>query len=169
MNAFPTVLESGLLVLLTLSASGVLYLRNPVHACLAFLVTLLTISALYVQMQAPFLAVIQVMIYAGAILVIFMFAIVLFQDAHRSIGHYRTRVPAWAMYLTGGLFGAALLAMGLAFREISWKQATLPQQFGSLESIGRTLYWDYFFPFEIILLIFIVAIVGALYMGKKEN
>lgn len=169
MNAAVTFPQLILLLLLMASAVGVLYFRNPVHACLSFLFTLLLLSVLYLELKAPFIAVMQVLIYAGAILVIFMFVVVLFQDAHSSIAHYRSKSHPWFLYSIAALFCLAFLTAGWSFITAPIGNAAWPEKFGSVESIGRALYIDFFFPFEIVVLIFLVALIGALYIGKKET
>jgi NADH-quinone oxidoreductase subunit J len=136
-------LEGILGVLLVASALGVLLTKQPVHACLFFLVTLLTLAVLYFKLSAQFIAVMQIIVYAGAILVLFMFVIVLFQDAHRQ------------------------LELSQFINLPAEKKATALASYGTVESLGQALYIDFFFPFEAVILIFIIAVVGALYIAKK--
>ena len=82
-----------------LSALGVILLKKPVHACLSFLLTLLTLALFYINLSAPFISVMQILVYAGAILVIFMFVIVLFQDAYLQIGEHKAQSSP---FLLGG-------------------------------------------------------------------
>lgn len=82
--------------ILILSSLGMVFLTNPVHASLSFLVTLLSLSMLYFQLSAQFIGIFQIIIYAGAILVIFMFVIVLFQDAYRQIERYESQ--SWPLF-----------------------------------------------------------------------
>lgn len=154
--------------LLILSSIGVIAARKPVYSGLSFLLTLLSLSALYLQLDAPFIAVMQVLVYAGAILVIFMFVIILFQDAHQQIEKFK---PGSNRFL---LLVAALSVLGVFFAfsttlmALSSPATELPPLYGTVQSLGRALYIDFFFPFEAVILIFLVAVVGALYMGKKE-
>lgn len=154
--------------LLVISSLGVVLARKPVHASLAFLFSLFMLASLYLQLSAQFISVMQVLIYAGAILVIFMFVIVLFQDAYEQIERFKPK-SAWpflaiagtAFLLTFIFFGRTL--SGLPFKE------NLPHDFGTVQSLGYALYIDYFFPFEAVILIFLVALVGTLYIGRKEK
>lgn len=148
------------------SSCGVITTKKPVHSCLWFLLTLLSLASLYLQLSAPFISVMQVLVYAGAILVIFMFVIVLFQDAYLAISKYKAKSrPLW-------LFGAGatliitltMLAMRLPHTPHA---KTAAEGYGSVEAIGRALYIDFFFPFEAVAVLFLVAIIGALYIGKK--
>jgi NADH-quinone oxidoreductase subunit J len=154
-------------IILILSALGVILARKPVHASLSFLVTLLTLAVFYLQLSAEFIAVMQILVYAGAILVIFMFVIILFQDAHQQIVEFQ---PESAPILLVG--AAAAFVIGLAFlgqRLIGLTPPAkgLPEGFGTAQSLGSALYVDFFFPFEAVTLLFLVAVVGAFYIGKK--
>lgn len=154
-------------LILLLSSLGVVLAVKPVHASLSFLLTLLTLAVFYVQLSAPFIAVMQVLVYAGAILVIFMFVVVLFQDAHAQI----LKLPEHSMrlltYSSAGIFVVALIALGSKLGGVSNKPEVLPAGYGTVESLGHALYVDYFFPFEAIILLFLIAVVGAVYIGKK--
>lgn len=156
-------------ILLIFSALGVILANKPVHSCLSFLATLLLLSVYYLQMSAQFIAIMQILVYAGAILVIFMFVIVLFQDAYLQIGHIKPKSSRVLLVISSAaiLLGFAYLAFKL--RELPKWNKTLPDNFGTVQEIGRALYVDFFFPFEAIILLFLVAIVGAVYIGKKES
>lgn len=154
--------------ILILSSLVVILVRKPVHACLSFLVTLLTLAVLYIQLSAEFIGVMQILVYAGAILVLFMFVIVLFQDAYVEIEKTPSKslpallgIAAITFFLTLGWLGSQLIHLPKPLGK-------LPDNYGTVESIGKILYLDFFFPFEAVILIFLVAIVGALYIAKKE-
>ena len=153
--------------LLIASAVGVLILRQPVHACISFLVTLLSLSGLYFELSGQFIAVMQIIIYAGAILVLFMFVIVLFQDAHQNINTLPAKSPRLFVELSALLFAGTLVYLGKNLISLPLEKREISPNYGSVESIGRALYIDFFFPFEAVILIFLVAIVGAIYIAKK--
>lgn len=150
------------------SSLGVILVKKPVHACLFFLTTLLALAALYLSLSAQFIAVMQVLVYAGAILVIFMFVIILFQDAYQQIARHPAKSARWLLYLAAGMFVLPLLLIGRHFIDPSLKSIQVPPDFGSVQAIGRALYLDFFFPFEAVILLFLIALIGALYMGRKE-
>lgn len=160
----PTWIISAVLLL---SSIGILLVKKPVHACLCFLLTLLMLSGLYLQLSAQFIAVMQVLVYAGAILVIFMFVIVLFQDAYLQIEKNPPRSSPLLLGLSGAAFVLALLFFGRKLTGFSAKEA--PADFGTVQALGKALYLDFFFPFEAVILLFLIAVVGALYIGKKER
>ncbi len=153
---------------LILASLGVILARKPVHSCLSFLLTLLALAAFYLQLSAEFIAVMQVLVYAGAILVIFMFVIVLFQDAHQQIERFPYKSSFLLRMAAAGAFSLSLVLFGKQLLTWEHVQRQLPEGFGTVESLGRSLYLDFFFPFEAMTLLFLVAGVGALYIGKKE-
>lgn len=169
MTDFATPIQWILGILLIASSLGVILLPRPVQSCLSFLLTLMLLAAVYLQLSAEFIAVMQILIYAGAILVLFMFVIVLFQDAHEQIDNFKAKSASFlilsaaiSFILLLGIWGSRLLGLPRA--------QTVPQEnFGMVEYLGKALYVDFFFPFEAVILIFIVAVVGALYIGKKEK
>lgn len=146
----------------------VILLKKPVYSALSFLGALLTLSAYYLEYHAEFIATMQILVYAGAILVVFIFVIVLFQDAYQKI--YNTPAKSsFALLMIAGLgLIFAMLALLSQLRGISDSEAHLQEGFGSVQSLGKALYVDFFFPFEAVVIIFLIAVVGALYIGKKE-
>lgn len=154
--------------LLLLSSIGVLILNKPVHSALSFLFSLLMLALLYLELSAEFIAVMQILIYAGAILVIFMFVVVLFQDAHSQISLFHPQSLPILLYGAAAAFVGAFLFLGTKFFDLLPGASAPKEGFGSAESLGMLLYIDFFFPFEAVVLIFLVAVVGALYIGKKE-
>jgi NADH-quinone oxidoreductase subunit J len=155
--------------MVVLSSLGIILLRQPVHACLSFLLTLLTLSVLYLQLFAQFIAVMQILIYAGAILVIFMFVIILFQDAHAQISRYKSKSWPVFLFIAASSFLLTLLFLGGRFAGLTSSQRPLPEGYGTVQSLGEKLYIDFFFPFEAVILLFLVALIGAVYIAKKES
>lgn len=153
--------------ILILSSLGVIVLRKPVHASLSFLLTLLMLAVFYLQLSAQFISVMQVLVYAGAILVIFMFVIVLFQDAYKQIALHEPKSSPLLLFIAGGLFLGILIFLGTQFIQLPPVTAAVPEGFGTVQSLGQALYVDFFFPFEAVTLLFLVAVVGALYIGRK--
>lgn len=156
-------------IILILASLGVVLARRPVHASLSFLLALLMLAAFYLELSAPFIASIQILIYAGAILVIFMFVIVLFQDAHQQINEFKSKSSPFLLYIAAILFVLGLVILGEKMTALVPLKQGLPENFGTVEALGQALYLDFFFPFEAVVLLFLIAIVGALYIGKKAR
>src|ERR1700761_2906986 len=108
----PNVIQWFLGIVLILSSLGVVLARKPVHASLSFLLTLLILALFYLQLSAQFIAVMQILVYAGAILVIFMFVIVLFQDAHQQIAQYSAQSAPSLLMAAAGFFLLVLAFLG---------------------------------------------------------
>lgn len=153
---------------LILSSLGVILARKPIYASLSFLLSLLVLATFYAELGAEFISVMQILVYAGAILVIFVFVIVLFQDAHFQIEQIKSKSQPFLLYVAIVSFIIALIAFARKFIGNLSKKGTLPESFGTAEALGEALYIDYFFPFEAIILIFLVAVVGALYIAKRR-
>lgn len=164
----PHVLVQWILgALLILSALGVILVKNPVHASLSFLLTLLTLAAIYLQLSAQFISVMQILVYAGAILVLFMFVIILFQDAHEKIDKSSPQSALPLIVVAISSFFAMLFIMGMQLIHLPSSRANLPADYGTVQSLGKALYIDFFFPFEAVTPLFLIAAVGALYIGKR--
>jgi NADH-quinone oxidoreductase subunit J len=157
-------LLSGLAVL-----GGILVItrRNAVHSALALILTLLALAGLYLMLYAPFVAGVQIILYAGGIMVLFLFVIMLVNlDRAQKEEQFNKIWPVGvlAALALGGLFiavyvkGHALFAGPL--QQLSEKSNT--------QEIGQLLYQDYLFSFEIASLLLLVAIIGAVVMAKKR-
>lgn len=162
------IIEIVLALLLTLSACGVVLFKQPVHSCLSFLSTLVFLSALYVLLSAEFIAVMQVLIYAGAILVLFIFVTVLFQDAHAQLNLLHPKTSKLQILLSCLLFTFAMFFFEWQIQALA-SAVNLKEGYGTVQNLGRDLYVDFFFPFEAVALIFLIALVGSIYIAKRED
>lgn len=167
MAAFASPLQWILGIILILSSLGIILSRSSVNACLSFLLTLLALAALYLQLSAQFIAVMQVLVYAGAILVLFMYVVMLFQDAYKEISQVKGKSTPLFLFIAAAAFLLSLIFLGSQFIGLSPNTKQLPEGYGSVQALGKALYVDFFFPFEAVVLLFLVAVVGALYMAKK--
>lgn len=154
--------------ILLFSALGVILAKKPVYSCLYFLLTLLSLSALYAELSASFISVMQILVYAGAILVIFMFVMVLFQDAHAKIVQTTGLSSRNLLLIAVFSFVIALIVLGTQLG-LSQSSSQPNAEFGTVQSLGKLLYLDFFFPFEAVLLLFLIASIGTVYIGKKET
>src|SRR5437660_1114836 len=123
-----------------LSALGIIFLKKPVHASLSFLLTLLTLASFYLELFAPFISVMQVLVYAGAILVIFMFVIVLFQDAYLKISEFKAESNPSLITIAACLFVLTGLFFASRLEKLPFGASTLAFDYGTASSLGQTLY-----------------------------
>ena len=155
-------------------AIGVVISKSPVGSLLFMVTTLFAISGEFVLLEAHFLAAVQVIVYAGAIMVLFMFVIMLLNLGHEYQQDLRIGVMSigWiaAVSVMAGVLGwrlrgdSGLSASATGALEI---QAAL-EQYGAVGAIARPLYTTYVVPFEITGILLLVAIVGALVLAKRN-
>lgn len=162
-------LEWFLSSLLLLSALGVILARKPVFSGLSFLATLILLSGLYFELSAHFIGVLQILIYAGAILVIFMFVIILFQDAYQKLSLVDAKSSRLWLVAAASAFLVSATLLLYRLLDFSLLSKTVPEGYGSVESLGKILFVDFFFPFEAVIMIFLVALVGSVFVAKKES
>ena len=149
--------------------------RNPVRGVLGLLLTIVGISGLYIKLHAQFLAAIQLIVYAGAVVVLFVFVLMLLgADATDRSTTRRSLVARAAGGL--GLFVIITLGVWRALQVYSrgaiGKFGALPDDFGSVKGVGRQLFGDALLPFELATALLIVAVVGAIAVaqsGKKAS
>ena len=150
------------------TATLVVALRNPIYSALSLLVMFFHVAGLYVTLHAEFLAAIQIIVYAGAILVLYLFVVMLL-NVKREENFNKQGVVA--MFLGFVLLAEALLlgiSRGFLIASPSAPSPAEPgASVGNTESIGEVLYSTYLFPFEIASLILLVAMVGAVILTKK--
>ncbi|MBM3130550.1 MAG: NADH-quinone oxidoreductase subunit J [Chloroflexi bacterium] len=162
-----------LAALAVLAALGVVVMRDPVYSALALAVVLTALAGLYVLLSAPFLAAAQVMIYAGAILILFVFVIMLLSpgregDAPR--GALKWQRPLAVIF--GGALVAQLALVLLMTILPTGRGLYTPEylaQIGSTQAVGAALFTDYLLPFEITSLLLLVAMVGVIVLAKKKS
>ena len=141
--------------------------RNPVHSALALIFTLLAIAGLYLMLYAPFVAGVQIILYAGGIMVLFLFVIMLVsieRSQRQDQFNRQWHVALLATAVLGALFVFVYVRGRAIFPE---RLAQLPEALNT-QQIGLALYRDYVLPFEIASLLLLVAIVGAVVMAKKR-
>ncbi|MFQ5691445.1 MAG: NADH-quinone oxidoreductase subunit J [Nitrospinota bacterium] len=158
---------------LLVSSILVITRRNVVHAALYLLLALFCAAALYVLLEAEFLAAIQVLIYAGAIMMLYVFVIMLI-NVRETMAQRQWQRQKVAAGVIGGLLAAELMVIFLkGFLAPSAKtaeaaQAALQVYGGNTEAFGATLYTQFLFPFEVASLLLLAAMIGAIVLAKRE-
>jgi NADH-quinone oxidoreductase subunit J len=151
-------------------ALGVVFHRNPVHCALLLVGVLLSLAGVFILLHAQFVAALQVIVYAGAIMVLFLFVVMLLNvkgetplltpGAAKGFGFLFGLIVAtellWIVLQPGGPEGAAPVP------------APLPADFGSPAALGRLLYTTWLYPFEITSILLLVAVVGAVVLAKRK-
>ena len=150
--------------------------RNPIYSVLALIVSFFGLSGLYVLLEAPFVAVVQIIIYAGAIMVLFLFTVMLLNVPREDAAEWDRTHPfyrPWPMRIGGVLAAAMIVQLVWAFS----RTGGLLQGVGdrrpavsAVSELGRTLFTDYMFAFEVTSILIIAGMVGAVVLaGKKGN
>ncbi len=140
--------------------------KNPIHSVLALILTFFSISAHYVLLNAQFLAIVNLMVYAGAIMVLFLFVLMLLNLSKES-EPVKSNLWGVAAAISAGLLlivvTAALQKSGVAIMK-----GNAPE-IGLVKNLGRVLMTEYLVPFELSGILFIAAMVGAVLLGKRDS
>ncbi len=140
--------------------------RQPIHSAISLIVVMVSLAALYLLLAAEFIAAVQIIVYAGAIMVLFVFVIMLLNAGQEE----RTNFSRMARYV--GLPVGAVLTGELAYwiyRAAPREALVDPNHFiGRTELIGRQLFREYVLPFELTSILILIAILGAVVLTKKE-
>ncbi|UDY33972.1 NADH-quinone oxidoreductase subunit J [Dermatobacter hominis] len=155
-------------------ALGVVLFRNPVHNALSLVATLFGIAVLFIAQEAYFLAAIQVIVYAGAIVVLFLFVIMLLGvDRVEATEHD----PLPAQRIVGVIAGLGILVLSIVILLAGGDGATgersatapLSESSSDIERLGRVLFTDYVFAFEVTAVLLTVAVVGAVVLSRRPK
>jgi NADH-quinone oxidoreductase subunit J len=152
------------------SAILVIMVRNPINSAMALVATFLFLAAIYAQLLAHTIAILQVLVYAGAIMVLFLFVIMLL-----SLAHLDEATPRLTIHQVVGGASAVGVVVGLALALVRWHEAPVLSRgreslarFGTLEQVGGLLYTRWLLPFEAVSLLLLVAMVGAVVVAKPR-
>jgi NADH-quinone oxidoreductase subunit J len=157
--------------------------RNAVHSALWLVMVFFQLAVMYVMLGAEFLAALQVLVYAGAILVLFLFVIMLLglREGPTLSGLHQAQV--WAAWPVGLLLALQLVAIVLFSNQPQqahlgdmvgsttqiWSNEAILARGGNVPALGQTLYTQFIFPFEVASLILLLAVVGAIVLARKEE
>jgi NADH-quinone oxidoreductase subunit J len=154
-----------LTALALLSALMVVFSKNPVHSVLWLIAVFFAISGHYIVLNAQFLAIVNLIVYAGAIMVLFLFVIML-MNLNAETEPQKNRWLWWAGTIAGGSLMLVIIA-ALKDTENQMTQIRVGD-IGLIQNLGRVLFTDYVLPFEISSVLFLSAMVGAVVIGKKD-
>ena len=154
-------------------ALGVILARNPVHSALMLVMTLFGIAVLFVALEAHFLAAVQVIVYAGAIVVLFLFVIMLLGvDRAQNLALSILSIQRWAALVFGA--GSLLLLVGLIV--VVNEPVTGAEAMGGAASgdenvrlLARSLFSDHVYAFELTSLLLVIAVIGAVVLARKPK
>ncbi|MBW2056790.1 MAG: NADH-quinone oxidoreductase subunit J [Deltaproteobacteria bacterium] len=144
--------------------------KNPIHSAIFLILTLLCTAVLFFLLQSPFIAIIQVLVYAGAIMMLIVFVVMLLELEEE------LRLPLKISFSKGvGVLTVLLIMLGLFFAVFGGARGLsdgytpeLLSHLGSVRIVGKLLFTDYLLPFEIVSVLLMAAIVGAVALTKKR-
>jgi NADH-quinone oxidoreductase subunit J len=155
--------------LAVVTALGMVLTRNAVYSALLLVVNFFCLAGFYVLLEAQFVAAVQVIVYAGAIMVLFLFVLMLLGSGNEVVvkEQMRGQRPA-AVLLSLGLLVAIVGALAAGVFDAEPASLATANQGGNVEAIGRILFTRYTFAFETAGILLVVAAVGALVLGKRQ-
>ncbi len=148
------------------SAMGVVVSPNPVYSALSLVLTLFSVAGLFLLLQAEFLAVVQVLTYAGAILVLFVFIIMLLNLSDFELMEVRMGNLGKALLTLAAVVAFITLAFVVHLTRITGDPAV--EGFGDISTLGREIFTHYVIPFEIAGVLLTVSLIGAVMLAKKN-
>ncbi|MBI5544975.1 MAG: NADH-quinone oxidoreductase subunit J [Deltaproteobacteria bacterium] len=156
-----------LAILSTLGALGVVLAKNPLHGALWLVCSFFFLAAIYVVLGAHLVGILQIIVYAGAIMVLFLFVIMLLALSEADLGERKVTL----FKILGG--AAALSGIGIAARLVfaappQTALRPIPADFGTVAAVGRTLFTEFPLQFEAVSLLLLVAIAGAVVVAKAR-
>ncbi len=150
-----------------ISAVMVLVSKNPIHSVLWLILVFFAISGHYILLNAQFLAIVNIIVYAGAIMVLFLFVIML-MNIKQENEFKKHLLVKFIGVLSGGSFLVLLVALVKQTVQLQGQKVLLKEgNIGLIHPLGKALFTDYVVPFEISSVLFLSAMVGAVIIGKK--
>lgn len=151
-----------------LSALMVVFSKNPVYSVLYLIITFFAIAGHYVLMKAEFLAVVHLIVYAGAIMVLFLYVIMLL-NLNREDEPHKTNILKFAATICSGLLLVVLIG-SLKGTELLTKASTNEgSAIGTVKNLGQVLFTDFLLPFEIASVLLLAAMIGVVMLAKTEK
>src|SRR5665213_2036225 len=141
---------------------------NPISSAMTLVSVFGALAGLYAMLSASFVSIIQILVYAGGIMVLVIFVIMLL-NLHKDDLQPMKAQPLWIVGVLVALFGTTMgQILFCVLPNKDWTWAALTPGFGTLEAVGEKIFSDYLFPFEILSLILLTAVIGALVMAKRK-
>ncbi|PZU83968.1 MAG: NADH-quinone oxidoreductase subunit J [Chryseobacterium sp.] len=149
------------------SAVYFVFARNPLYAILSLIVTMFSIAGMYILLNAQFLGIVQIIVYTGAIMVLFLY-ILMMLNLNKEDESKKANLPKFI-----GIISVCILFVGMlgAYRGLSGKTTVadnIDHSVGLTKNLGRLLFNEYVLPFELASILILAGIVGAVLIGKKD-
>lgn len=145
----------------------VVFSRNPIHSVLYLILTFFAFAGHYIMLNAQFLAVVHIIVYAGAIMVLFLFVIMLL-NLNADTEPHKKNIVKFAGVLSGGMLLVVLVGSVRGLVNIQPDPVHYDANIGLVKNLGKILFTDFLLPFELSSILFLAAMVGAVLLGKKQ-
>ena len=161
--------------LAVVSAFNIILQRNPIYSAIGLIIVLCCLAGLFLALYAQFIAAIQIIVYAGAIMVLFVFVIMLLNVREEES---RTDRQKYLKFLAAPLFLALLAEVAVVIRFVNMPAPSIEdpntaidpsQSLGTVESIAHVMFTDFVLPFEATSVLILMAIVGAMYLARRDS
>ena len=146
-------------------AIAVISFRNTLSSAFALVLTLFGVACIYVLLEAHFLAIMQILVYAGAVMVLFIFVIMLMNLGREELLKIKLTFAGVIGVLIGGYL---LVVMALRFGSLRQPLEELSTSLGTIQDVGRLMFSDFLVPFEVTSILLLVAVIGVVTLGRKE-
>ncbi len=157
--------------ILVASAIGLIVARNPVYSALLLVLCFFTSASIWLLIEAEFLAVVLVLVYVGAVMVLFLFVVMMLDINVEEMRRGFTRY-AWVGWLTAFVVIVQIVGLVAARRlgvDVTQGMVPLPADYSNTAHLGRVLYTEYLYPFELAAILLLVAIIGAISLTMRRR
>lgn len=166
-----TILFYAFATVLVAAALGVILSRNPVHAALSLVLCFMTSAALWLLIEAEFLAIVLVLVYVGAVMVLFLFVVMMLDVKVETLRSGFTR-HAWLGWVTVAVIIAEIASVFATQKlglDVTKGAAPLPADYSNTQALGSVLYTQYVYPFELAAVLLLVAIIAAIALTMRHR
>ena len=168
-NATPIQILFSILALITLATAFLtIYSRNPIHSAIYLVICFFSIAGHYLLLNAQFLAIVHVIVYSGAIMILFLFTVML-MNLNKENEVHKPRVTRLGAIVLFCLMCLVLIAIFINSKPIVGEYITTGEDYQSIKVLGKVLLNEYMVPFEFASVLLLVAMIGAVLLSKKEK
>ncbi len=168
-NATPVQILFCVLAVITLATAFLtIYSRNPIHSAIYLVICFFSIAGHYLLLNAQFLAIVHVIVYSGAIMILFLFTVML-MNLNKENEVYKPRITRLGAIVVFCLMCLVLIAIFINSKPIVGEYVTTGEDYQSIKVLGKVLLNEYMVPFEFASVLLLVAMIGAVLLSKKEK
>jgi NADH-quinone oxidoreductase subunit J len=153
-----------------IAAIGMVAQKRVIYSAISLIICLCAVAALYLLLEAPFIAVVQIMVYAGAIMVLFLFVIMLLDPFSAAILRDKKKYLSYVAVILGALALVLIVPMLKAYKPLLTPRSNdIGSGVGTAGNIGQLLFSDYLVPFEVTSVLILVAIIGVVVLARRRS